>query len=362
MPMRLLLLPLLATLACTPGLPDTRAPGPDAGPGCEYVSGATRGACCGACPGQEYCNTTTCLCEDVVEPCVSGGSDGGPANTPDAGAPDAGTVPAGSVGPDGGSVDRLWFATTGDTRPASCDQTQNYPKAAIAQIAASMKALRVQFAVDLGDHMFVCNQSDAEAQEQMGFYTAAMAQGPGTWWMTMGNHECGNNLQPYACFGDTHDANFAAYMAALKRPLPYYFTDVQTSLGLARFVFIADDSWNNAQAAWLESTLADADARAKYTIIARHHPVQGTRTGNAAIVAAIQRHKYALILTAHNHSYSHDTASFGARSAVVGLGGASPTTQPGFATVLQNADGSLSFVLRDASGNPLGAPWSVTPQ
>jgi len=83
-------------------------------------------------------------------------------------------------------VDRLWFATTGDTRPAECDQTNAYPKAAIAQIAAAMKALRVQFTLDLGDHMYVCNQSDAEARQQMGFYMEAIAQGPSVWWMTIG--------------------------------------------------------------------------------------------------------------------------------------------------------------------------------
>ena len=30
-----------------------------------------------------------------------------------------------------------------------------------------MKALRVQFTVDLGDHMYVCNQSDAEHPPRM---------------------------------------------------------------------------------------------------------------------------------------------------------------------------------------------------
>jgi hypothetical protein len=270
-------------------------------------------------------------------------------------------VPAGSVGADGGTVDRLWFATTGDTRPAACDATDAYPKAAIAQIAQSMKALRVQFAVDLGDHMYVCNRSDAAAQQQMSFYLAAVAQGPSPWWMTMGNHECGNNVYPYACFvSGPHDANFAAYMSALKRPQPYYFNDVQTSTGLARFVIIADDSWDSTQSAWLSSTLADADARAKYTIVARHHPVQGSRTGLPEIVSILRQHKYALILTAHNHDYEHDLATWGGRSTVVGLGGAGGRW--GFGTVLQNPDDTLTFVQRDANGNPLGAAWTVSPQ
>jgi hypothetical protein len=295
---------------------------------------------------------------DVVDPCGPA-ADGGVAVKP--GTPDAGVVPSGSVGLDGGTVDRLWFATTGDTRPHNCDDTASYPKAAIAQIAGAMKALRVQFTVDLGDHMYVCNGDDAEAATQMGLYTTAIASGPSTWWMTMGNHECGNNTYPYSCFvGGTHDANFAAYMSALKRPQPYYFTDVHTSSGLARFVMIADDSWDAAQSAWLSSTLSDADARAKYTIVARHHPVQGTRTGAVEILNILRAHRLSLILTAHNHDYEHDLSTWGGRSTVVGLGGAGYDW--GFATVLQNPDDTLTFVQRDANGNPVGVPWSVSPQ
>lgn len=299
---------------------------------------------------------------DVVNPCGSS-IDAGVVALP--GTPDAGMVPSGTVSIDGGTVDRLWFATTGDTRPANCDQTNSYPQAAIAQIATAMKTLRVQFTVDLGDHMYVCDGVDSEAQTQMGYYTSAIASGPSTWWMTMGNHECGSNKYPYACFvGGAHDANFSAYMSALKRPQPYYFTDVQTAQGKARFVFIADDAWDSTQSAWLSSNLTDADTSAKYTIIVRHHPVQGTRTGTGAsgtdIPNLISAHKYTLILTAHNHDYEHDTATYGGRSTVVGLGGAGGYW--GFATLLQNDDGTLTFVQRDANGNPVGTPWAVTPQ
>ena len=314
------------------------------------------GAGC-ALEAQRTCSRTAA--GDVVDACGPGASDGGTGALP--GMPDAGAVPGGSVGPNGGAVERLWFATTGDTRPSQCDATDLYPKAAIAQLARAMKALRVQFTVDLGDHMYVCNQSDAEAQQQMGFYMDAVAQGPAAWWMTMGNHECGNTKFPYSCFASgPHDANFSAFLSALQRPLPYYANDVETSLGKARFVVIADDSWDAAQSVWLSSTLADADAHARYTIVARHHPVQGTRTGAAAILNILQEHKYTLLLTAHNHDYEHDTSTWGGRSAVVGLGGAGG--QWGFGTVLQNPDGTLTFVQRDANGNPLGAPWTVSPQ
>ena len=304
---------------------------------------------------------------DVVDPCGAI-HDAGVVAKP--GTPDAGLVPSGTVDADGGTVERLWFATTGDTRPSSCNDTAGYPKAAIAQIAQSMKALRVQFAVDLGDHLYVCSDTgglsmaelDAAAQTQMGFYLGAIAQGPKTWWMTMGNHECDAvyNLHQPCIVGGAHDPNFAAYMGALGRPQPYYFTDVQTGTGLARFVVVADDSWDATQSAWLSSTLADADAHAKYTIVARHHPVTGTRSGPAEVATLLQQHKYSLVLTAHNHDYEHDTAAWGGRAAVVGLGGAGGLW--GFGTVLQNADDTLTFVRRDANGNPIGATWSVSPQ
>ena len=346
-----------------PENPDTRPRGPDGGYLCDYVSPGVKACCEGGagCTGGLYCNATSCACEDIEAPCGYSGGDAGPVIGP---TPDAGQVPAGAVGPDGGTVDRLWFATTGDTRPGTCDATANYPRAAISQIAKAMKAMRVQFTVDLGDHMYVCNGSATEAQTQMGYYTDALAGGPSTWFMTMGNHECGHTVPSgngaYGCYGTSADANYDTYMSALGRPKPYYSVDVHTGSGLARLVVIADDSWNSAQKAWLEATLADADTKAKYTLIARHHPVVGTRMGNSEILSAIEAHKYSLILTAHDHQYSHGV-DHGGRAAVIGIGGAG-SSAPGFVTVLQQTDGTLQATLRDASGNPLGLPWSVAPQ
>jgi len=306
-----------------------------------------------------------CLVLAFAAACSPSVPEPGSGNRADAGSlgpPDPGPVPSGSVGFDGGSADRLYFAVTGDTRPGACDATDQYPTAAITQIAASMKGLRVQFALDLGDHMFVCNQSVAEAQQQMGFYTAAIAGGPATWWMTLGNHECGTAYAGSSCSVGTPDANFDVFMAALKRPRPWYATDVSTSAGLARFVFVADDAWSPEQAAWLEQTLADADQRARYTIVSRHHPVRGSRSGSDAIVQAITQHKFTLLLTAHEHAYAHDPALYGGRTAIVGIGGGPSSAPPGFGTILQNPDGSMTFVLRDLTGNPVGTPWTVQPQ
>ena len=270
---------------------------------------------------------------------------------------DTGPPPAGAVGRDGGRVDRLFFAVTGDTRPAECDAGDRYPRATFSRIASSMRALGVQFALDLGDHMFVCSGSQAEAQRQMGMYLAAIAEGPATFWMTMGNHECGSASSGGGCSVGDGDANFAAYLSALGRPRPWYANDVSTSRGLARFVVIADDAWNSEQAAWLEETLAAADAHARYLVVARHHPLAGSRSGQREIVATIARHRPTLVLSAHAHTYARDSE----RSVVVGLGGAPSSWPPGFATVLETTDGALTFVLRDATGNPTGDAWSVLP-
>src|SRR5438445_2105404 len=182
---------------------------------CAAALGATR---CIPAPEAARCETPP---GDVVDPCADPAPGGGALP----GTPDPGEVPAGSVGPAGGSVDRLWFATTGDTRPGFCDRTEDYPSAAIGQIARAMKALRVQLVLDLGDHMYVCNQSLAEAKAQMGLYMAGEAQGPEAWWMRMGNDECGNETAPDSCFGGDGTANFTAYMAAMRRTRPSDLAD-----------------------------------------------------------------------------------------------------------------------------------------
>src|SRR5579859_1586888 len=60
------------------------------------------------------------------------------------------TLPAGgNVGAKGGTVDRLYFAIHGDTRPASCNDTANYPTAIIDSIYSREAAAGVEFSLDL---------------------------------------------------------------------------------------------------------------------------------------------------------------------------------------------------------------------
>src|SRR5260221_10014157 len=102
------------------------------------------------------------------------------ANVPPADLAMAGLPKGGNVGPGGGAVDRLYFAVHGDTRPMNCNDTAGYPTMIIQNIYKREAAANVEFAVDVGDHMFVCSGTLAQAQAQMKLYTAAAALLPKT--------------------------------------------------------------------------------------------------------------------------------------------------------------------------------------
>jgi hypothetical protein len=285
---------------------------------------------------------------------------------------DAGTTPAPDlaptvtgVGPTGGAVDRLFFAIHGDTRPPDCDQTTLYPTAIIQNIFQRERALGVQFAVDLGDHMYVCNNDAAEAATQMGYYTAAAQTLGKVTFMTMGNHECaGGGI----CLSGSTDANSTTFAKALApiSPLPYYSVDIATEGGKATFVFVADNAWSATQQQWLEATLARADGEARYTIVARHHPVDNTQLQNPAGLQIIRAHKYSLLLTGHSHTYSHDTwQDPSGRTLRLGTGGA-PLAQGspfyGFGTVTQGPDGALTVAVYDQATGNIQDSFAVPPQ
>ena len=274
------------------------------------------------------------------------------------------------VGLDGGAVDLLDFSFTGDTRPPDCDNASGgsgpYPQATFESELSEMVQLGPQFGFDLGDHMYVCSGSLANAQAQLKLYTDALAaRWPAAlpFFMTMGNHECGKK----DCSGtNKNDPNFVAYSAALQsvsqQSHPYYSFQVQTRLGRASFLFISDNYDSAPMQAWLASALADADANSAYTFIIKHYPVTGSRQGPADIEAAIAAHHYSLLLTAHEHDYAHDTttAPWNGRSVICGLGGANATAgDQGFCRVQQQPDGSLLFTEYMLGGNPADR-WSVS--
>jgi hypothetical protein len=230
-----------------------------------------------------------------------------------------------------------------------------------AQIVTAMGKMNPQFGLDLGDHMYVCSQNVAAAQAQMGFYVQGLQGFPTYYAMTMGNHEC----ESLDCSANPNDANYSTYMAALKQvskqDKPNYALQIATRHGRATLIVVADNSFSAADQQWLERTLADADANSKYTIVAKHHPVAGSRIGPPAPGRIISNHKYSLLLMAHNHDYEHSGSNIGSpRQVICGLGGAN-ANHTGFCRVQQQADASLSFTQYDMNGNP-GDTWSVGPQ
>jgi hypothetical protein len=266
------------------------------------------------------------------------------------------------VGPTGGTTDLLHFAVTGDTRPPNCaTDTSTYPTPIITAIADAAARRQAQFFLDLGDHMFVCDGSRANANAQMGLYMQSMQHFPGTTFMTMGNHECSST----PCGPGSASPNYGAFVTALApiSPTPYYSFNVETSLGRATFVVVADNAWSADQQAWLESTLADADVNAKYTIVARHHPENDTSVStNPTSMAIIRAHKFALFLTGHSHQYRHPSTD-NHRDMVMGLGGAplSGTSYNGYAMIDQLADGTLRVTVYSVTGDLQQDQWSVGP-
>ena len=286
--------------------------------------------------------------------------DGG-AQSPDLEGSMSSIVP-GAVGPHGGTVNLLHFGVSGDTRPKACEDTASYPTAVINGIGDALRQDGAQFALDLGDHMYVCNNDLTIATEQMNLFVAGTQHFGGTWFMTEGNHECWKG----PCLAGSTNANYVAFMAALNHisTTPYYSFHVETSMGRATFVVIADNSWDSNQSNWLESTLSDADKNSTYTIVARHHPEgDSTVSTNSTSIAIVRKHKFALLLTGHDHLYKHMTTDSG-RDLVLGCSGAPLIAGGsffGYGVIDQKTDGRLYVSIYDLSTKAVVDSWSVAP-
>ena len=293
------------------------------------------GRSCDACPDGFSCATVmgtgglAQTCFPNTESCAStmvGGTDDGGTGAVNDGGTTPGIIVAGPVGASGGTVDRLLFGITGDTRPAECAPSA-YPQSIINNIFTGLKNQNVQFAVDQGDHMFNCGSGPAAvvgAQQQMANYVGAASLLGKTVFMTMGNHECSGEATTLCTLGSYgNNANYTAFMDALQpiASTPYYRFDVMTASGLAVFLVLADDVWDATEQGWLTQQLTDADARAKYTFVSKHHPDGNTDHPEfQQIYDLVTQHKYTLFLTGHSHEYRHSRKDV--RTVVIGCGGA----------------------------------------
>ncbi|MGZ3443283.1 MAG: metallophosphoesterase family protein, partial [Polyangia bacterium] len=290
---------------------------------CQPLTG-TNGAVVMTCfPDNESCLTTPGPNQSGNG---GGNSDMGVNTAPNdlAGVPNpVGGIPVGGpVGPTGGTVDRIFFGFTGDTRPADCGGA--YPTMIISNIFTQLKTAGVQFALDQGDHMFNCGSDFSGARDQMNLYVTAAALLGKTVFLTMGNHECtGESSMLCSTYPYNTHPNYTAFMDALKpiSPKPYYRFDVTTNTGLAVFLVVADDTWNAEQQTWLTQQLTDADAHAKYTFVTKHHPDGNTDHPEfQQIYDLVRAHKYTLFLTGHSHLYKRQSGD--PRALVMGIGGA----------------------------------------
>jgi hypothetical protein len=303
-----------------------------------YESSPTDGLEGGASSGQSSSGTSG-----------SSGASGGPC----AGATDPIT---GTVGANGGSVSRLVFAVVGDTRPANSDDPGGYPSAVISKIYEEIEAQKPHpvLVIGTGDYQFSSTGSHATSSQQVGLYLDARGNYKGPFFPAMGNHECGlsgpfttsdnNNCGPGNPGGVT--PNYMAYVSQLLAPIaqtnPYYVIHVNApdNAWTAKFVVTAANAWTDAQASWLDTTLAE---KTTYTFIVRHQTSDATPPlppGVAGVDAVVAKYPYTLMLCGHAHTYGHyrDTP----QSVTIGNGGAPLSSKSyGYGLLSQRCDGAI---------------------
>lgn len=347
-------------------------PGTDAGPPaatCPGLAAPTSTAPCTSCSGKPscqtngcyggwWCNVATSRCQPPPTSCGGGGGGGGGASGPfDGGAPVTSTI-----GPNGGTSSRLYFAVVGDTRPGGIDDTKGYPTAIIEKIYTDIEALspRPAFVVSTGDYMFA-SASGTQASPQLDLYLGARAKYSGTTFAAMGNHECtgatASNCGAGSANGITN--NYTAFLDKLLGPIgktdPYYSVHVDATDGswTSKLVFVAANAWSPAQAAWLDAELAKPTT---YTFLVRHESHSVTQAPGVAPAEQIMaKYPYTLSFVGHTHTYEHFSTS---REVVVGNGGAPLTGSKnyGFAVAQQRPDKAVQVDMLDYSS--LGADTS----
>jgi predicted phosphodiesterase len=198
-----------------------------------------------------------------------------------------------------GHFEHLRVGLVGDTRPNVSGGV--YPTQIITHIYQEMDARAPDFAVALGDYVYVSPSNLALATQQMMTYLGARASFHADVYYVVGNHEG---------YGD----NLAAFRAVMS-PAGYF--SLHGTLGQATFklVIIGDDLWTTAQDAWLKRTLSVATT---YTFVCRHHPSYNTDSTEQLILSIIEAYPRTLLLDGHTHLYERAST----REIVIGNGGA----------------------------------------
>jgi hypothetical protein len=263
----------------------------------------------------------------------------------DAGARDGGLPPSdaglfATIGPNGGTASRLYFAVVGDTRPPIIDDTANYPTAIITGVYGAIEAMspRPEFVVTTGDYMFA-RPSGTQGATQMGKYLTARSGFSGLVFPAFGNHECTGATLGNCAGAANVTANLVAYRNALLQPLGktelYYAFDVNDPAGRwsAKFIVAACNAWDTTQEAWLTQQLARSTT---FTFVIRHEALGVAAPCTTAMDALLRSKPPTMVIVGHTHTFSHSGTQL-----VEGVGGAPITGNAvyGYATVEQLPSG-----------------------
>lgn len=269
------------------------------------------------------------------------------------------------VGPTGGTVDVLRFAIVGDTRPATIDDTAGYPKAVIQKIWQDVEAHnpRPYFAVTTGDYMFA-KPYGSQASPQIDLYLAARAAFTNVSFPAMGNHECTGATASNCGQGnaDGVTTNYTTFLQKMLAPIgqtkPYYTLNVSGNgnAWTAKFVFVAGNAWDSAQATWFAAEMAKPTT---YTFVVRHEGTTATTAPGVTPSAQIMaQHPYTLLLAGHTHTFSYSKTN---KEVITGNGGAPLTGGVNYGYVIgeQRADGAIVFNEYDYSTNAVQKTFAV---
>jgi hypothetical protein len=238
-----------------------------------------------------------------------------------------------------------------------------YPTQIITTIWKDIQARSTlpQFAITTGDSCFA-SPSNNGCQLQMDVYLKARAIFANTVFFTLGNHECTGATASNCGPGQPQSNNFAGFMSKYLGPigktLPYYSININASDGswTAKFVFMAMNAWDSAQAAWLPTVLAQPTT---YTFLVRH---EGSNASNAPGVLPsdeiIAQYPYTLMIRGHTHTYQYNGSN---KEVVVGNGGAPITggVNYGYVIAEQQVDGSINFTNYDYSTNAVADTFGI---
>jgi hypothetical protein len=276
------------------------------------------------------------------------------------------TGTSGSVSANGGTIDCLSFAVVGDTRPATVDDTAGYPTSIITKIYQDLEAEnpRPKFAVATGDYVFA-NKNGAKAAPQFDKYLTAQALFSNIVYHAMGNHECTGYTTSNCGAGnaDGTTVNYTSFLSKMPPPSgskPYYTVRIGAtdSSWTAKFVVVAANAWDAAQATWLDSAMAQATT---YTFVVRHEGIYAnTAPGVDPSGNIIKNYPYTLLVEGHTHTISYFSAD---RELINGAGGAPLTGSINYGYVIakQRQDMAMDFTAYDYQTRAVMKHFVVTP-